>query len=309
MQDTKEKLVCMAEKCIQMSGEERPELTWLKAFYEQFRNRCMPSGKLEADRLLFEKMYSRMPQKPSDTLKIRYWRTGRHTPVNREQCLMFGKAMEMNDKDLDFLIKNYYDRNDRIFEEGSENPVYLERKRQMEMLALEYLKKIHPRQRIQMNVSRASLKNNIRHLYYMEAMKYISVPSHQVRTSLNSHITSINYGTELGRNLRLIGEIPRRTMIRHLLILGMPYISRELMNERLSAFGYCPLSEEHTLTSGERLDWLLLGLLKLYEINCRGMEPELCSRWFQDACRILDQYFERHGKSSLRFMYFKALKE
>ena len=130
MQDTKEKLVCMAEKCIQMSGEERPELTWLKAFYEQFRNRCIPSGKLEADRLLFEKMYSRMPQKPSDTLKIRYWRTGRHTPVNREQCLMFGKAMEMNDKDLDFLIKNYYDRNDRIFEEGSENPVYLERKRQ-----------------------------------------------------------------------------------------------------------------------------------------------------------------------------------
>ena len=105
MADVEEVLLHLANKCIRLSGEERPELTWLKAFYEQFRNRCMPSGKLEADRLLFEKMYSRMPQKPSDTLKIRYWRTGRHTPVNREQCLMFGKAMEMNDKDLDFLIK------------------------------------------------------------------------------------------------------------------------------------------------------------------------------------------------------------
>ena len=309
MYSTKEKLVHLAEECIRMSREERPELTWLKKCYERFRKQCYPLKKRETDSLLFEKMYSRMPQKPSDTLKIRYWRTGRHTPVNREQCLMFGKALEMKETELNFLMKNYYDRNDRIFEEYSKDPIYLSRKKQMDTLVEEYLEKIHPGQRIQMRISYSSLKNNIRHLYYMDAMKYISAHSQQIRLSLNSHITSVNYGTELGRSLRLIGEIPRKTMLRHLLILGMPYISRELMDERLKAFGYLPLCEAHTQVGGERLDWLLIRLLELYETSCHGMEPDQCSKWFQDACRILDRYFIEQRKNSLRFMYFKALKE
>lgn len=309
MYSTKEKLVHLAEESIQMSVNERPELIWLKECYERFRKQCYPLGKHETDSLLFEKMYSRTPQKSSDTLKIRYWRTGRHTPVNREQCLIFGKALEMNEAELNFLIKSYYDRSDQIFEEHSKDPVYLSRKKQMNRLVQEYLEKIHPGQRIQMKISCSSLKNNIRHLYYMDAMKYISAHSQQIRLSLNSHITSINYGTELCRSLRLIGEIPRRTMLRHLLILGMPYISRELIDKRLKIFGYLPLQETHTQVGGEHLDWLLIYLLELYETSCHGMEPEQCSKWFQDACRILDRYFVEQGKNRLRFMYFKALKE
>ncbi len=309
MCSTKEKLAHLAEECIQMGRNERPELIWLKKCYDRFRKQCCLLGKHETDKLLFEKMYSRTPQKPSDTLKIRYWRTGRHTPVNREQCLMFGKALELKETELNFLIKNYYNRNDQVFEENSEDPVYLSRKKQMGRLVQEYLEKIHPGRRIQMRIPCSSLKNNIRHLYYMDAMKYISVHSQQIRLSLNSHITSINYGTELGRSLRLIGEIPRKTMLRHLLILGMPYINRELIDERLEAFGYLPLCESHTQVDGEHLDWLLIRLLELYETACRGMEPEQCSKWFQDACRILDRYFVEQEKNNLRFMYFKALKE
>lgn len=309
MYSTKEKLVHLAEECTRLSREERPELIWLKNCYERFRSQYSPMKKHETDSLLFEKMYSRMPQKPSDTLKIRYWRTGRHTPVNREQCLMFEKALDLQEAELDFLIKNYYDRNDQVFEENSKDPVYCSRKAQMDRLVQEYLEKIHPGRRIQMRISYSSLKNNVRHLYYMDAMKYISAHAQQIRLSLNSHITSINYGTELGRSLRLVGEIPRKTMLRHLLILGMPYINRDLIDKRLISFGYLPLCETHTQVSGERLDWLLIQLLELYERSCRGMEPEQCSKWFQDACRILDRYFEEHGKNNLRFMYFKALKE
>lgn len=305
-----ERLIRLAEECIHLGEKERPELTWLRGIYERFQRRLGHSGKQETDSLLYKKMYSAVPARPSDTLKIRYWRTGRHVPVNREQCLMFGRALEMSEEELDYLIKNYYDRNDRCFEEGEqENLLYQSRKKQIDRLVEEYLKKIHPGRRIQMKIAKSMLVNNIRHLYYMDAMKYISARSQRIRGAMDRHITSINYGSELGRSLRLIGEIPRKTMLRHILILGMPYISRSLIDERLTAFGYLPLQDEHTLVGGERMDWLLIRLLELYESGCRGLEPEQCSRWFQDACRILDQYFEEKGKNSLRFMYFKALRE
>lgn len=37
-------------------------------------------------------------------------------------------------------------------------------------------------------------------------------------------------------------------MIRHLLILGMPFANWKIMDKKLSALGYLPLTEEHTLT-------------------------------------------------------------
>lgn len=144
MLGTDEKLVRLAKECIRLSGEERPELVWLKGIYERFRSSGRVLSKQEADNLLYEKMYSCVPVSPADTLKIRYWRTGRHMPVNREQCLMFGKAMEMDRKELDYLVKGYYDRNDLNFEKnGPGHPVYQKRKALMGELVKEYLSKIH----------------------------------------------------------------------------------------------------------------------------------------------------------------------
>ena len=310
MADVEEVLLHLANKCIRLSGEERPELTWLKQIYDRFRNRYGISEKGKADSLLYERMYSSVPAKPSDTLKIRYWRTGRHLPVKREQCLLFGRALEMNERELDFLIKGYYDRSDLCFE-GDKNgyPVFRERKALMEGMVMEYLEKVPPAKQLQMGITRRTLENNIRHLYYTDAMKYVKVGALRIKLSLDSHITSINYDSELARSLRLEGEVSRRTMIRHLLILGMPYMSRELMDERLSMLGYLPLKEKHTLADGSRMDWLLIRLLELYEGSCRGQEPKACGKWFQNACRRLDIFFEEKGMHNLRFMYFKALKE
>lgn len=97
-------------------------------------------------------------------------------------------------------------------------------------------------------------------------------------------------------------------MIRHLLILGMPFVNWKIMDKKLSALGYLPLTEEHTLTDGERLDWLLVRLLELYEKCCTGKEPEECVIWFQKACLILDRYFAEKKEDNFRFMFFKALK-
>ena len=308
--EEKQKIIYIAKECLELEREERPELKWLQKIYDRFRKEHSLRGKSEADNLIYEKMYSSVPQKTSDTLKIRYWRTGRHTPTNREQLLSFGRALNMTPEETDYLIKGYYDRSDRIFETEPENDaVYDSRKAFIQNLLDEYLKKVHPGRLLQMKISKTALKNNIRHLYYTDALKYTGSYSRRIQSSIDSHITSINYGSELSRNFRLEGEIPRKTMIRHLLILGMPFINRKLMDERLMALGYLPLQEDHTLISGEYMDWLLIRLLNLYDECCTGQEPERCSRWFQSACRTLDQYFEEKGKTNLRFMYFKALKE
>lgn len=308
--EEKEKIIRIAEDCLELEKDERPELKWLQGIYDRFRMEYSLRGKAEADNLIYEKMYSAIPQKTSDTLKIRFWRTGRHTPTNREQLLSFGKALNMTTEETDYFIKGYYDRSDRIFETESVNDtVYHSRRALLQSLLDEYLKKVHPGRMLQMKISKMTLENNIRHLYYTDALKYIGAYPQRIQSSIDSHITSINYGSELSRNFKLEGEIPRKTMIRHLLILGMPFINRKLMDERLNALGYLPLQEDHTLISGEYMDWLLIRLLDLYSECCTGQEPEQCSRWFQSACRTIDQYFVEKGKMNLRFMYFKALKE
>lgn len=109
--------------------------------------------------------------------------------------------------------------------------------------------------------------------------------------------------------MRFQGEIPRKTMIRHLLLLGLPDMTLEKMNEQLIFFGYLPLREDHTLTGGEYLDWLLIQLLKKYE-EIRLQNPaddEESVSWFRKVCRIMDEYFVKMNKPRLRFMYFKAL--
>jgi hypothetical protein len=308
----KKEVLHLADQCMQLQNQQpkRQEILWLREVYERFYKNSNIPGKAEADKRIYQNMYDEVPKKPSDTLKIRYWRTGQHAPTNREQCLTFGKALDLTPAEMTYLMQAYYDRSDRIFDEHSiGDPEYQRRKSYMDTLIDEYLIKVHPSWRIKMKVSQTSLRHNIRHLYFSDAIQYVDFDANSVNFESMRHIMSMNYGSELNRNLKLFGEISRKTMIRHLIIFGMPYINRRILNEHLENLGYLPLREDHTLIGGEHLDWLLLHLLELYEAQCRGEEPELCNHWFQSACRQLDRYFKECKKPNLQFMNFKALRD
>lgn len=309
--EDKSQIIALAKACISLRNKGRPEVEWIQRIYDRFRKEYRLPGKAETDRFIFEKMYSRIPEKASDVLKIRYWRTGRHIPGNRTQCLSFGRALELSGEEMNYFIQRYYDRSDQVFESvpDKDDLVYWERRAFMEVLVDEYLMKIHPSRRLQMKISRKAMEHHIRHLYYTDSMAYVKDSRLNRQMDTERHITSINYGTELSRNLKLIGEIPRKTMIRHLIVLGMPFISKEIISRWLENLGYLALCEDHTLVSGEYLDWLLIRFLEFYEERCRGKEPEQCIQWFQEGCRVLDTYFEKNGESNLRFMYYKALRE
>lgn len=310
--ETEEEMKKLAEECMELACRERPEVQWLKEKYREFMRREGIAGKEEADKCIYKRMHGEMPMKPQDILKIRYWRTGRHLPVNHEQCVAFGRALGLEGEDMRYLLQGYYDGCDEVHQEESADmqSIYWKRRKAMQRLVEGYLRGISQSRLERMNITRSALWHSMRHLYYTDALCYICRGASERDEYLKSHITSMNYDSELGRNMKLLGAIPRKTMIRHLIILGAPGLSLEWMNRQLKAFGYLELQERHTLRSGERLDWLLIRLLDRYEAFRQGHHTaQECSLWLQKRCSLLDACFAAEGRNRLRFMYFKSLKE
>lgn len=273
----------LAEECLDLGKAERPEQQWMEQVYDRFRAENGNLGKAEADQLIFYKMYAAEPVKGSDTLKIRYWRTGRHLPISREQCLMFGKALQLSEEEERFLIQGYCDRCDRVFEAVTQEKLYLERTALLRNLSKEYLDKVHPARKRQLYHSGANLSQSLRHLYYTDAKGYIRSGEGECTCQVGRHISSLNYMSEFGRQLKLLGEIPRKTMIRHLMIFANPFVNEEWLSRWLMQLGYLGLDENHTQADGSRLDRLLLGYLRLYRECCAGSNPAQCQSWLRPS--------------------------
>ena len=307
--ETKTELNSVLKSCLEEGKKERPEALWLNEVYTRFQQKEGIFRKSEADELIYSKMYAALPQSPSDTLKIRYWRTGRHAPSNRALCTAFGRAMELSEEEMRTLLLSYYDRSDIVFEAepAPGDPLchlYEQRCADMRTLLNEYLWKIHPLHRMQFNVRRQDLERNLRHFYFMDARSYLCGESLSLP---EKHITSLNYESEFKQQMRLLGEIPRKSMIRHIFLFRQPFFNRQIVSQSLQAFGYLPLQEEHTTVKGERLDLMVIRFLALYENTCTGLAPEECSEWLHEAYRHLDRTLKNEGHHELRFLYFKAL--
>ena len=297
----RKKILQLARECVEMSEKVRPEVTWLSEVYDRYRKRNGIRKKADADILISQRMHG-----VSAPLKVRYWRTGKHIPLNREQCQKLGMALELEKKEMEILFQRYYDRADRIWQDepDAEDKVYRERRERMEALQKEYLIKIDPDRFLHRSVTHGKQKENFRHLYYVDAGRYTLLGD---RSDYLERAASMSYHTELKRIMLLFGEILRKTMIRHMIILCAPNLSVERLNENLEAFGYQPLDETHTQIDGTYLDWLLIRILKIYADCCSGKNPEECILWLQKCFRILDQFFADQRMTGLRLMHFKTL--
>lgn len=275
---------------------------------EQFAKLAQVNGiarKKELDRLVFERMYGRKPEKDTDFLSIRYWRTGRHKPQSREQCLSLGLALELGPEDTLFLLQGYYDSADRIFSSADQkDPVYLYRRKQIETLAEQYLAMAHPLELEQMKISWKNPALYLRHYYVQDARQYVFSCCNSGNAS---HLTSATYVSEFQKNRFLKGEIPRKTMLRHLFLMQSPFLSRELLSQGLKNLGYLPLDPDHESRSGARLDLLVIRLLELYERECSGKSPSACKSWLRRTCRTIDEFLVNSRHPELRFLHFKVL--
>lgn len=306
------KVIQLARAVISQETGRRPEAEWIQRRVDRLAAAEEIKSRAEMDQLIYEKMYARAPKK-TETTKIRYWRTGHHLPIRREEALVFAKVLQMDQQEINYFLQACMEKSDLIFEEPPEPEhvfysQYKKRTMLMENMIAEYIAFVPPARMFQLDIPYENLDAYARHLYCIDALSATVFASGCHRKEIvENHLSSSNYESEFLRIRKLLGEIPRRTMLRQIFLLGIPYLNRRLVDERLCALGYLPLTEGHTSQRGALVDDLVIGLLKLYEDSCTGLDPLTCRHWIFEQLSILDQYLLDCKKEEYRFLYFRIL--
>lgn len=282
--------------------EVRPETIWLAEQYDLWRRQLGGLPKGQADRLIYQRMYGQAPQKPSDLNKIRFWRTGLHLPVNGQEALRFARAMEFSREQETFFFRSCLDY--PWFPDDAGRQAALEL---LKTLKQEYLMKVNPSRLLAESWHRRPEKS-FRHLYYRDAADYTCDRTDEKLRSDINRFDSVSFGSELLRIQRMEGKISRKSMIRHLILLGAPFVSVSQLNSWLVQLGFAPLNKNHVSVDNTRLDLLVIRLLTAYEELAAGREYTECERLLKELCARTDALLCQRKLEKLRFMYFKSLK-
>ena len=86
-------------------GRESRETVWIRERFEDVARSQNLSGRGALDRLVFARLYGRPPEKSTEQLSIRYWRTGRHKPQSRGAMPGPGAALALDEADTAFLLQ------------------------------------------------------------------------------------------------------------------------------------------------------------------------------------------------------------
>ena len=284
----------------------RPENIWLSEMYDRFRRQNSLPSKGDADMLLYERTFGKKADSPSDGQKIRYWRTGHFYPRSRKVCAAFGKALSLDEKEMEYLLRSWFDRSDRVFTAKDRNdPVYRERLALMEQLRKEFLMKIRPEDRERFFIPGFLPESNLRHTYCLISQSYLFEPHEYVRVTV--HSDSASYANRFSLDMKLLGEISRATMIRHIFLFCSPYVSCEVISRNLEALGYCPLDREHRSLKGLARDRLFMDLLDLYEEACGDLPPEVCMEILKEIMKKADMVLQEERSENLSYLRYKFL--
>ena len=141
-----EKIRTLAKECVKASQGERPEVRRLKNIYEELR-KAKGLSRAAWTRLIYQRIYGKEPERTSSTLKIRYWRTGHHIPVNRDTALAFARALELPSRDTSWFLTAWLGQVPGILSEAPprQDLLYWQRRRRLEDLASGYLERMSER--------------------------------------------------------------------------------------------------------------------------------------------------------------------
>ncbi len=302
------RIIALAREVIAREPKKRPEAERIREWASRLA-RAEGTGSLaDLDRLIYTKMYGELPVR-AGALKIRYWRTGHHIPRDREEALLFARALGLDEAETLYLLQTVMEKSDRIFSDGEwPDAEYVRRAERMEEMLREYIAGVPPARMIQLDIPYERLNGFARHLFCIDALQASALAAEASEAAvIENHMSSINYEAEFLRICRLQGEIPRRVMLRHIFLLGLPYLNRRLVDERLRELGYLPLTEGHTNPVGALADDLVIGILSLYESECSGKDPLECRSWLLEQLRALDLYLRDSGRDGYRFLCFRSL--
>ena len=300
----------LVTQCIALGKEPSFEDLWIQEMFDRITVKYGLAGRMETDAFIARRLCA---EGRSAQLKIRYWRTRRHLPKNREQYIRLGKALELSDEEMTVLLQRYYDSSDYEFRrncQDSENkwirscqdPLCHTRRKFVNEALEQYIQKLSGQ-----TDPDTSQIHYARHLYCIDALNYIHCPVSICQERRNKHLISSSFASEFSRTLMLLDSIPRKTMLRYLFLFYGADVSRSRLDEALTLLGYLPLDASHALPDGQRLDFLILALLERYERECAQADMIQRCQWLHIHCQALDKELQRLNQQSLRFLYFKGL--
>jgi len=168
----KKELTKILEEVVYLSTQNRPEVEWLQEIYKRFMIEQDVIKKADGDIKLYELMYGRKPNKSSEIIKIRFWRTGQHLPADRKQMAMFAKALGMNEGEKMYFTQALMDKSDMVFMDNDKlSDIYIARHKVMQTLIDEYLVKIYPLRKIELGITESNVEGSIRHMIILYPMK------------------------------------------------------------------------------------------------------------------------------------------
>ena len=301
----------LVTQCIALEKKPSFEDLWIQEIFDRIRAKYSLPGRMETDLFVSRRLDG---NGKSAQLKIRYWRTRRHLPKNREQCIRLGRALELSDVEMVVLLQRYYDSSDCEFRRNCQDseqhwihschdPLYHARRKFVNKLLEQYIQRLSGQADPD-----ASLIHYARHLYCIDALNYIHCPVSLNQERRNKHLISSSFASEFSRTLMLLDNIPRKTILRYLFLFYGADVSRSRLDHGLTQLGYMPLDASHALPGGQRLDFLILALLERYERECAQTDRRQRCQWLYIHCRELDMELQKRDLQSLRFLYFKGLR-
>lgn len=301
----------LVTQCISLGETPSFEDQWIKKMFDRIRAKYNLPGRMETDLFVSRRLDE---NGESAQLKVRYWRTRRHLPKNREQCIRLGEALELSDVEMAILLQCYYDSSDYEFRRNCQNseskwirscqdPLYHTRRKFVNEALDQYIQRFSGQ-----TDPDTSLIHYARHLYCIDALNYIHCPASFCQERRTKHLISSSFASEFSRTLMLLDNIPRKTMLRYLFLFYGADVSRARLDHGLTYLGYLKLDASHALPGGERLDFLILALLEQYERECAQSDMIQRQQWLYIHCQALDQELQVLNQQNLRFLYFKGLR-
>ncbi len=217
------------EKCLKMAKQKaRQSSVW----FENYQKRHHIDSLQELDQEIFFRMYAKKPR-PHELQKVRFWRLKQHTPRNREESIRLGQALELSDHEMDrFLTEDLHSQ--RL------SPVN-DKKDAMEYLFQQYLCRI-PRDRLEkLHIRPGTQRRHLRHIFFSDALDCLDIEESIREHCYKEHLYSRNFASEFKKYLMPDTVISRENLLRLLILVLLPDLDRDTLNQWMVRFGYAPL--------------------------------------------------------------------
>lgn len=252
----KKKIAQIAEKsfalaCAAKKTKECP-------YFAAYADRHGILSRKELDRRIYTAMYGQNgseSKSESGLQRIRFWRLGRHAPVNRQEAIRLSEILTQSPKEQNRFLTQQWEF------VGLNPPEERERSSAVQALFRDYLCRIDNHRLQQLSLPPGTQEKYVRHIFFSDVADCISMTPGERSFLYKDHSYSRGMRREFLKYFETDEPLSRDKMMKMLLIVLMPDVDRKVFDDYLVWFGYGGLNPDRFLSGardyavGELLDY------------------------------------------------------